>query len=204
MKTRCDKGHFYSRELPACPYCDPKETSINQNITKKENMTNHDSNDKTKAISGSNLGDTRQMGSTKSDTTIKTEVPDFNKTTIVRTDVEKSDNKETATQAASRKIVGWLISFDHNPNGIDYRLYEGNNTIGRDSGNNIVIGYEASVSSKHALINFKKGRFHIKDEMAANGTYVNDEEIDIGQPVEFKDGCTLKFGEAKFKFRSVE
>ena len=86
--------------------------------------------------------------------------------------------------------------------GIDYRVYEGNNTIGRKADNDITVASDSSISSRHATLLFKKGRFFVRDEMAANGTFINNEELEIGQPYELKDGDELKLGNTVFKFKS--
>jgi hypothetical protein len=196
MKSRCEKGHYYSKELPACPYC-PQDSTKTVNPQKPIDMN---PNDKTKVIGDNHPNDTKTIVNETQNVVQR----DFNKTTIVRQEEPNKTESGTAATQTQRKIVGWLISYEQNPNGTDYRLYEGNNTVGREVSNNIVVAYEGSVSAKHALILYKKGQFFIRDEMAANGTFVNDVEIEIGQPIKIKDGDQIRFGKAGFKFRSVE
>ena len=86
--------------------------------------------------------------------------------------------------------------------GIDYRIYEGNNTVGRIAQNDITIASDSSISSKHAMILFKKGKFYVRDEMAANGTFINGEELEIGQPYPLTDGDELKLGNTVFTFKT--
>jgi len=104
----------------------------------------------------------------------------------------------------SRKIVGWIISFTLDEMGLDFRLYEGSNSIGRDATNNITIAKDSSISSKHAVILFRESQgFFIKDDMSANGTFLNGEELEIGKPYSLKDGDKIGFGrQTQFIFKT--
>ncbi len=200
--TQCEKGHYFKEELTECPYC-PKGSAA------------AGSDDKTKIQGGQNentgLGDKTQVfgggGTNPVQQPISVNPPvkrDLNKTFIQEVEEVKDGGevKEVVHQRATRKIVGWLISYTLDPMGIDFRLYEGNNTIGRNPGNDMTIAGDNSISGHHATILFKKGRFYLKDEMAANGSFINDEEIEVGQPHEVQDGDTLRFGNSVFKFKT--
>ena len=104
-----------------------------------------------------------------------------------------------------RRIVGWIISYELDPFGADFRIYEGRNTIGRDTTNDITI-IEESVSGKHAILLYRNGNFFLRDEMSSNGTYVNGEEILPDTPKRLNDGDIIVFGigKAKFIFRKAE
>jgi pSer/pThr/pTyr-binding forkhead associated (FHA) protein len=39
--------------------------------------------------------------------------------------------------------------------------------------------------------------------MAANGTFINDSEIEVGVPYELKDGDKIKIGSTILKFRTA-
>jgi hypothetical protein len=104
---------------------------------------------------------------------------------------------------AARKIVGWIISYTLDPMGIDYRIFEGNNTIGRDPSNSIILAKEPTISGKHVTILFRSGKYYVKDEMSANGSFLNGEDMEIGKPYELKDGDELRLGNAVFKFKSA-
>lgn len=105
---------------------------------------------------------------------------------------------------AVRRIVGWLISYSLDPCGIDWRIYEGTNTIGRDPKNSIIISKDPSISSEHVVILYRRGKFKIKDKMTANGTFKNGEELDVEEAYDLVDGDNLKLGESTFKFKSAE
>ena len=134
---------------------------------------------------------------------------DLNRTYIAGvTDIESgSSGANGAADSAprsTRRIVGWIISYSLDPMGVDYRIYEGNNTIGRDAGNSITITKDTTISGKHVNILYKKGNFWIKDEMAANGTFLNEEELEIEKAYPMNDGDTIRLGSTTFKFKCSE
>jgi hypothetical protein len=200
---KCERGHFYKDGLAVCPYC-PKPSGGNPEGETKiaGGGAGSGSNlDKTQ-ISGGGGGDNPSSGPVVSHN--RPPRRDLNKTFIQETEPTKegTDGPEVVRQRATRKIVGWLISYSLDPMGIDYRLYEGSNTMGRNAENSISIPGDVSVSGRHATILFKKGKFFVRDEMAANGTYINDEELEIGQPSQLADGDELKLGKTVFKFKT--
>jgi hypothetical protein len=197
---QCEKGHFYKEELSECPYCPKPAGGFGGDD--KTKVGDHGGNEKT------SLGDKTQIfGGDANPNPIAVNPPpkrDLNKTFIQEVEEvqQGGDINEVVHQRATRKIVGWLISYTLDPMGIDYRLYEGNNTVGRNPGNDITVAGDPSISGHHATILFKKGKFYLKDEMAANGTFINDDEIEVGQPMEVVDGDTLKFGKTVFRFKT--
>ncbi len=90
---------------------------------------------------------------------------DSDKTVIIPSGSKDSKlAQEKFRISTDRKIVGWLISYDINPNGTDFRLYEGRMKIGRSSKNDIVIN-QPSVSDEHALILYRNNKFLIDDNV---------------------------------------
>ena len=107
-------------------------------------------------------------------------------------------------QASTKKLAGWIVSYTLDPLGVDYKIYIGSNTIGRDISNSIPILKDNAVSAKHISILCKNGQFYIKDEMASNGTFLNDEELEIGKPYELKDRDKIRLGAVTtFIFKSA-
>jgi pSer/pThr/pTyr-binding forkhead associated (FHA) protein len=104
---------------------------------------------------------------------------------------------------SSRKIVGWIISYTLDAMGVDYRIFEGNNTIGRDVSNSIMLSNESTISSKHMTILFKGGNFWAKDEMSANGSFLNGVEMEIQKAYPINDNDELRLGNTVFKFKSA-
>ncbi len=84
------------------------------------------------------------------------------------------------------RIVGWLISYSHNPDGEDYRIYAGYNRLGANPVCDIVLEDE-TVSGSHAIIVYRDGRCLIKDDLSRNGTFVNGREITESYPLQSYD-----------------
>lgn len=201
---QCEKGHYFKEELDACPYCPKQGVS----------GTAPGLGDKTQLIgSQSNLADADKTivlgaGSSSAPTQLNTPEQPFSKKDLGKTYIQGvTDNDQPDAPAAprpTRKIMGWIISYTLDPMGMDFRIYEGNNTIGRDINNTIVILKDAAVSGKHVTILSKNGKFYVKDEMASNGTFLNGTEIDIGTPNEMHDGDELRLGKTTtFRFKSA-
>jgi pSer/pThr/pTyr-binding forkhead associated (FHA) protein len=49
---------------------------------------------------------------------------------------------------------------------------------------------------------FKQGKYYARDEMSANGSWINSEPMEIGHPYLLNDGDTIKLGDTVFKFKS--
>jgi hypothetical protein len=132
--------------------------------------------------------------------------PDFSRTYIGGVTETSSEDGTTSEKKdaprIARKIKGWIVSFTLDPMGVDYRIFEGNNTIGRDPSNSITITKDNTMSSEHANILFRGGKFYISDEMAANGSYLNGEEMEIRKPYDLVDGDEIRLGDTVFKFKT--
>ena len=100
-----------------------------------------------------------------------------------------------AAKKAFPKLVGWLVSFSHDESGADYRVREGRNAIGADRNDcEIAISEDQSISTKHASLMYRDGRFQLRDNDSTNGTYVNGQDIFGEGSVTLKDGDTIRFG----------
>lgn len=100
----------------------------------------------------------------------------------------------------TRKMVGWLVSYTLDPMGVDFKLYEGRNIIGRDIDCNITVN-DNMVSSKHAVLLFRAGKYSLTDSQSSHGTFVNDTDIEL-EPYYLQDGDVIRVGQTVFKFRS--
>jgi hypothetical protein len=127
---------------------------------------------------------------------------DFNRTFIsAPTEIETGHSVSRPT----RKIVGWLISYTLDPMGVDYRIYEGNNSLGRGLENSIVIPQDTTISNHHASLLYRESQgFFIKDEMSANGTFLNGEELIVSQAYAVKDGDKIKIAKTEFTFKTAK
>lgn len=208
---KCSNGHFYKEDLQACPHC-PGGGSADLDKTKVNPSQEGGNFDKTQIFG---QGGTSGSAETHVGGNVATQVfgagnqgntpgRDLDKTYIGGiTDVgEGEEGSLTSAPRAARMITGWMVSFTLDPMGVDYRIYEGNNTIGRDPGNSISITSDHTISGKHANILHKKGKFWIKDEMAANGTFVNGNELEIEKAFPVNDGDEIKLGDTIFTFKT--
>lgn len=188
---KCKHGHFYPASRSECPHCNdisikPKPESMH--TSNDDNKTTiivgqpKEGNDETKIIK-------KDGGNTTSDRTV-----------IYR---EGENPKESPKQGSTRKLVGWLVSYTLDENGIDFKLFEGKNNLGRGTNNDIKIFNDSQLSSHHATILFRSGSFFVKDEMSANPSFLNGEEIPPASAKQLNDGDKLKFGNNEYIFRKA-
>lgn len=219
---KCSNGHFYKEDLSVCPYCPggsgATDNSVGNDLNKTivaggGNTSAGNDNAKTQVFgsqSGNDGSDQTKVFGSGSAAAPGQPKRDLNRTYIAG--VTDEDSTSAAGGGASidssprsaRRIVGWVLSYTLDPMGVDYRIYEGNNSIGREPGNSITITKDTTISGKHANILYKKGKFYIKDEMAANGTFVNDEELEIEKAYPLKDGDIIKLANTVFIFKCSE
>ncbi|NTU63171.1 MAG: FHA domain-containing protein, partial [Chloroflexi bacterium] len=64
-------------------------------------------------------------------------------------------------------------------------------TIGRHPTNQLVVDVP-TVSSEHALVEYRAGQYHLSDRGSRNGTFVNGQRIDA---IDLKDGDLIRLGE---------
>ncbi|WP_395767851.1 FHA domain-containing protein [Aquirufa sp.] len=214
--TKCPNGHLYPNTETACPYCPSgNATNITQSnnldktsITVPNNGGGGTDLNKTQITGGNsaggNLDATQLFGSQAAPAGEAFGKPKDLNRTFIQTEEGSADGTFGEGNARpSRKITAWLISYTIDPMGVDFRIYEGTNTIGRDPENTISITEDHSISSKHVSLLCRKDRFYLKDEMTANGTFINDVDIEIGIPYELKDGDKIKIGSTILKFRTA-
>ncbi len=104
------------------------------------------------------------------------------------------------TFRTTRKLVGWLVSYTLDAMGIDFKLYEGRNIIGRDMDCNITVN-DNMVSSKHAVLLYRSGKYSLTDQQSSHGTFVNGQDIEL-DPCYLSDGDEIVVGRTSFKFRT--
>ena len=204
---RCDKGHFYKEGLDSCPYCPGGNASTSSG----------GNSDKTQIVGGGsdgggNIDKTQIFGGGGAaggdDSTVvfgggasKGGGRDLSKTHI--SGMPDGGEGETATPRQTRKITGWIISYTIDAMGVDHRIYEGNNRIGKNPDREITITTDSTVSSEHANILHKRGVWYLEDEMSSNGTFVNGEELKPRNPIELKDNDVIRVGDTEFKFKTA-
>ena len=95
-------------------------------------------------------------------------------------------DKSSPVREPRGKIFGWLITFTRNPDGEDFRLYEGYNRLGANPVCDIMIDDE-TVSGSHSILLCRDDRCVIKDDLSRNGTFVNGREITEAHPLKSYD-----------------
>jgi len=228
---RCASGHFFKEDLDICPYCpsgasgaggdkgntlgvEIPSASGGADLGKTQIFGTSGNAGATQVFGSDGGGDKTQIFGAGAASNDQTNVlgggsalsakRDLSKTYIQGvTDTEDGDGAAPAAPRATRKIVGWIISFTLDPMGIDYRIYEGKNAIGRNPENAITITKDTTISGEHAVILYRAGKYYIEDAMTANGTALNGEELEPRKAYNFKDGDRIRFGNTEFLFKSA-
>ena len=191
---QCEKGHFYKDTLAECNYC-PKTGSASSSdeteILGANDQTFDDPTEKTQVFGGAS----QQSPSSKES---------FNpERTIIRsvnTSSAAGDTQDQITQ--KRKLRAWLVSFDIEDFGIDFKITEGKNTMGSKSSNDITI-QDSQVSGLQGIILCKKDKFYLTDEVSSNGTLLNGEDLEPRKPYDIKDGDEIKVGNTNLLFKTA-
>ena len=138
---QCEKNHFYKEDLDECPYCPGGTVADAQDGTKTAILGNDDNSTKTVVF-----------GNQKSEN-IDTPKKDFDPTRTIVTPSKSYDDSEKSdeVQISKRKLRGWLVTFDIEEFGTDYKIFEGRNLIGKKSTCDITV-LDNEVSSEHAVI----------------------------------------------------
>jgi hypothetical protein len=215
---KCNNGHFFKEGLSKCPYCPTGgEPSSAGPVDLNKTQITGAYDGETVEMSSADKTEVFSPGIKPTEHTERMEVPSPSQAkknnNLDRTfiqgmeeieddDFEDGQMRPVGAPRATRRMVGWLVSYSLDAMGIDYRLYEGNNTVGRDTANSIIIKQDSVISSKHINILYRKDRFWIRDEMSANGTLLNGEDLDLDKVYELHDGDTIKIGATTFKFKS--
>lgn len=197
---QCPNGHYY--QGATCPYCKGTSGQATETMAGFGGM---DSTTKTMAVPGTD--ETMTMGGDGNKTRIVGEptlvekpAPSMSNKTVFGDEEEiDASGAKHVVQRTARKLVGWLVSYDIDPMGVDFKLYEGRNMIGRDASCNITIA-DGMVSGEHAILLFRAGKFSITDRQSSHGTFVNGEDIDL-EPRYIQDGDIITVGKTRLKFK---
>ncbi|MDR1722820.1 MAG: FHA domain-containing protein [Tannerella sp.] len=195
---KCEKGHYYKSNLSACNFCKSDAVTVIQDVkpTVQDDKPTELDNENSVGEKKTRLVETDGGESVKNDRTKfvddppPVEVPEGGRETFYPPQRRYREQP---------KLVGWLVSYTIEPTGVDFRIYEGWNVIGRDSDCNITVPDDPTMSRKHATILFRNNYFDIKDE-STRGTIVNGNDIRHETP-ELHDGDIIQMGDTVFKFR---
>ena len=121
-----------------------------------------------------------------------------------KTEGEESADDEAADESGlvPDPVCGWLVVVDGPGLGSAVTVGYGNNRVGRDAGEDIVLDFgDGQISREnHAVITYdgKNRRFYVQQGGGRNLTHV-DEEL-VLTPVEISGGEMVSMGETKLKF----
>ncbi|MBO4587605.1 MAG: FHA domain-containing protein [Bacteroidales bacterium] len=197
---KCPNGHSYPADRSECPICNSgKQVGAS---TENEMVTQI-----IRGLDADDAGSKTTVGGEAAPITTPNVDPhrDYSKT-MVEDEIEEENESGVVTsrresRAASR-LVGWLVTYSLDPNGTDFRLYEGRNIIGKDFSCGVCIN-DSKVSSQHAILLYRNEKFRIKDNLSTNGTIVNGVDID-DESVVLNDGDVIQIGETILLFRTAE
>ena len=101
-----------------------------------------------------------------------------------------------------RKLVGFLVTYNGDPLGKAFNLYEGKNFIGRDQSCDISLPWDHQMSGRHMSILYRNvdNKFKYRDEQSSNGTFVNKELSDEG---ELQNYDIIRLGNTVFIFIAI-
>lgn len=101
-----------------------------------------------------------------------------------------------AGQDGRRALAGFLVSYQDDPLGKFWPLWQGRNGIGRaDTGQKLDIEIaHGTTSTHHAAIDCEGGRFVLHDLGSTNGTFHNEDAIGFKGRRELRDGDKIRFG----------
>lgn len=121
--------------------------------------------------------------------------------TVIR-HVNPTGETSVGTQS-NRKLVGVLISYDENPMGEVYKIYEGTNIIGRATTSDIPFVKDSNMSSTHLLILYREaeGIYWAEDQKSSNGTYINGKFV--GRDYELQSNDVIVIGSTKLIFLAI-
>lgn len=115
-------------------------------------------------------------------------------------------NKEGIYWNEKTPLVGFLVSFDKDPNGDFYELREGKLVITtkRNANINSLVINDSSVSPMHALLKIAQDKITLLDQFSENGTTIkhadSDELLELsGESETVKDKDIITFGNVTFK-----
>lgn len=207
----CPNGHHYESRYDSCPHC-PQSVSAAETVVNGVPRQPNKKFDETvvddgivKLDRGSNPAapaktPSNQTPFTDSDRTMIYSGSSKRPSDPTERVQTASVSSQSSSQYAPRRLIGWLVTFDLDPVGIDYKLTVGRQRIGRDPGCEIVID-DPAISSEHAVLLYRDGQVIINDSLSANGTYVNGESII--DKTNLHDNDIIRFGQLEFKIKLV-
>jgi pSer/pThr/pTyr-binding forkhead associated (FHA) protein len=105
-----------------------------------------------------------------------------------------------ATPLASQS-ARLIICGESGEDELSYPLAKPKVSIGRAASSDLILTKDKLASLHHATLSYENGRYVLRDENSANGTFVNGEQIGTATPYALQDGHQIGIGEHVFIFR---
>lgn len=203
---QCPNGHYYQGD--SCPYCRTTTNGANTSLKTEGFMGGGGNSDDVETVLDPTIKSAK--AGTRTEIIDQTNYQPGSRSinTPINRTVFGDDSDETSSHShgdhpayrTTRKLVGWLVSYSFDEMGVDYKLFEGRNIIGRDESCNITVN-DGMMSANHAVLLFRAGRYSLSDSQSSHGTFVNGQDIDLN-PTYISDGDIIRMGETEFKFRT--
>ena len=126
--------------------------------------------------------------------------PTSDSRTMSDTGIRPQAPGETVVMEQPRGVMAWLAVTAGPQKGSTYQLKAGDNTIGRDTGNDLMIE-DSSVSRRHTMIKVKDGEFLLVDLGSRGGTKVGENTLK-GKVV--RPGKVISVGQTRLSLVKVE
>ena len=94
--------------------------------------------------------------------------------------------------------IGQLVGLEGPYAGQVFALQGTNMEVGRDTGKDIVLSSDSTISRGHARLNQESGSLVVIDLGSSNGTYVNGQRLTAPMPL--VPGDVVQFGSSKFRY----
>lgn len=194
-KKTCKNGHIYDSNIYGdnCPFCPSSNggTVINEgNSDKGTSLNKYDEEPTKKNEEEYSTGPTVPLG----------DKGGLGGGTVIRRPGSIGGNDTSIKNG--RRLVGFLVTYNANPLGVSFNIYEGRNYIGSTAINDICISNDNTVSGKHMSILYRAvdQKFKFRDEQSSNGTFVNEVLEDEG---ELKDHDIIHIGSTYLIFIAI-
>ncbi len=99
--------------------------------------------------------------------------------------------------SANGILVGFLVTFQNEPNGVFWPIRSGRTQLGRSGSDKVDVGInDASASSKHANVSAdpSTGQAFVQDDGSRNGTFLNEQKLNPGEQRQLHDNDRLRLG----------
>ena len=105
----------------------------------------------------------------------------------------------------TRVLVGFLVTFQNDPNGAFWAIHSGRLQLGRAPASGVAEGTDValpdpSASSRHASIyaDPSTGQAYVEDDGSRNGTFLNEQRLNPGERRQLRDSDRLRIGSTTF------